>query len=143
MGVTSHVGSNPTLATKMGADMRVIIAGSRGVTDYEIVKQAVESSGFRVTEVVSGTARGVDQLGEKWAAENDIPVVKFPARWELHGRAAGMIRNEDMAKYASALIAVWDGESRGTKHMIWCAQLLGRQVHVVEYNPSVVKRETR
>lgn len=48
----------------------------------------------------------------------DIPVKRFPADWDRHGRAAGPIRNCQMAQYADALIAIWDGKSRGTKNMI-------------------------
>lgn len=98
--------------------MRVIIAGSRGITDYNLVKFAIKRSGFDITEVVSGTARGVDSLGEKWAQEFGKSVKQFPAEWDTYGRGAGYIRNEEMARYADALIAIWDGTSKGTKHMI-------------------------
>ena len=47
--------------------MRVIVAGSRGITDPNVVATAIAASGFQVTELVSGTARGADQLGEAWA----------------------------------------------------------------------------
>ena len=98
--------------------MKVIVAGSRSITDYKMVKEAIEKSGFDVTEIVSGTARGVDRLGEKWARENGVPIHMFPADWDRHGKAAGYIRNTDMGKYADALICVWDGDSKGSKHMI-------------------------
>ena len=110
--------------------MKTIIAGSRDVDSPTIVADAVEASGFTVTEVVSGAARGVDTLGEQWAADNDILVLRFPADWKRYGRAAGPKRNEQMAEYAEALIAIWDGESRGTKHMIDYATKLGLVVYV-------------
>lgn len=109
--------------------MKVIIAGSRdignplhSVNPLHVVALAVKESGFTVTEVVSGTARGIDQAGESWAIENGIPLKQFPADWFTHGKAAGYKRNLQMAEYADALIAVWDGESRGTKHMIEIAR---------------------
>jgi threonine/homoserine efflux transporter RhtA len=102
--------------------MKVIIAGSRGITEYGIVALAVALSGFEVTEVVSGTARGVDLLGERWAALNGVPVAKFPADWTRLGKRAGHERNWEMARYAEALIAVWDGHSAGTKSMIKIAE---------------------
>jgi len=74
-----------------------------------------------ITEVVSGTARGVDMLGERYARDNGIPIHPFPAKWE-NGMSAGYVRNEEMAIYADALISVWDGVSRGSKHMIKVAQ---------------------
>lgn len=110
--------------------MKTIIAGSRSIKNSALVEQAVRESGFRITEVVSGTAKGVDQMGEDWANKNNLPIKRFPAEWNKHGKKAGYIRNEQMADYANALIAIWDGESKGTKHMIWAAQLKGLQVYV-------------
>ncbi len=98
--------------------MKTIIAGSRDITDYETVRAAVDASGFQISEVVSGRARGADRLGEQWAREYGVPIKGFPADWNKHGKAAGPIRNRQMACYGEALIAIWDGESHGTKHMI-------------------------
>lgn len=104
--------------------MKVIIAGSRDIIDYAIhyVIKAIEQSKFDITEVVSGGARGIDWCGEKWAEANDVPIKRFPAQWNVYGKRAGFIRNVEMAEYADALIAIWDGESRGTRHMIHEAQ---------------------
>jgi len=99
--------------------MKVIIAGSRTITDYEFVLEAIEESGFKITEVVSGCANGVDKLGERYALENNIPIKLFPAQWIKYGRGAGIIRNKEMAEYADALIACWDGTSAGTRNMMW------------------------
>ena len=110
--------------------MKVIVAGSRDIVDYEIVKSAIVSSGFQITEIVSGGARGVDKLGEKYAKENNIPFVVFPANWDLYGKKAGYLRNSDMAKYANGLVAVWDGVSKGTGHMIDLAQKNNLQVYI-------------
>ena len=112
--------------------MKTIIAGSRGVTHAEIVEKAILLSQFDITEVVSGTARGVDQLGEAWAEKNHIPIRRFPADWDTFGKSAGMIRNKQMAEYADALIAIWDGESKGTLNMIHVANRLGLKVYIHE-----------
>lgn len=99
--------------------MKTIIAGSRDITDYEVVKKAIESCDFiTVTSVISGGARGVDYLGEKWAKDNKIPYEIIPADWVYYKKRAGFIRNLAMARHADALIAIWDGASPGTKHMI-------------------------
>jgi len=110
--------------------MKTIIAGSRSCNDYEKVKLAIEESQFTITEVVSGRARGVDFLGEQYAKKNNIPVKEFPANWNLHGKSAGYKRNIKMAEYADALIAIWDGESKGTKHMIDIAKERNLKVFV-------------
>lgn len=112
--------------------MKTIIAGGRYITDYQLVIDAVRLSGFVITEVVSGGASGVDALGEKWAIEHSVPVKKFPANWEKFGKKAGPLRNEQMADCADALIAVWDGLSRGTLNMIENADRRGLKVYVYE-----------
>lgn len=102
--------------------MRTIIAGSRGVDRMRDVVEAIEFArlfaGIKPTCVLSGTARGVDQLGERWASQNGIEIERYPAEWDKWPRRAGMIRNKQMAERADALIAVWDGRSPGTRDMI-------------------------
>ncbi len=110
--------------------MRVIIAGSRGITDYERVRQAIDASGFAVSRIVSGMAQGVDTLAVRYAEENGIPCDRFPADWQRWGKSAGYRRNEVMAQHADALVAVWDGKSPGTKHMIETAKKHGLRVYV-------------
>jgi len=110
--------------------MRTIIAGGRGITDILEVYRAVVSSGFHITTVISGAAAGVDRLGESFARAHNIPVHLYPANWDAHGRRAGFLRNSEMAKNADALIAVWDGKSPGTKHMIDEATRYGLKVFV-------------
>lgn len=110
--------------------MKVIIAGSRSIEDYNIVLNAIKDSGLHINTVVSGTATGVDKLGEKFAKYFDIPVKYFPAEWNKYGKSAGYKRNEQMAEYADALIAVWDGKSKGTKNMIDIASREGLKVFV-------------
>ncbi len=99
--------------------MKVIIAGSRSAT-FENVLNAVSACHFSddATEFVSGGARGADSFGEQIAKDSKIPIKRFIPDWNKHGKAAGIIRNCEMAGYADALIAVWDGKSRGTAHMI-------------------------
>ena len=106
--------------------MRVIIAGSRDITEYTDVYEAILESRWKddITEVVSGGARGVDKLGERFAREHSLPVSHFLANWEKHGKAAGYIRNQEMAMNADALIAVWDMKSKGTANMIEVAQAM-------------------
>lgn len=110
--------------------MKTIIAGSREITDYAVLLQAIKGCPFPITSVVSGCARGVDTLGEQYAQENNLKLYKFPADWSTYGKRAGYIRNAEMADNAEALLAVWDGNSRGTKHMINTAIQKGLEVHV-------------
>lgn len=111
--------------------MRVIVAGSRTILSQQLVNQAITDSGFIITELVSGAARGVDKMGELWATMNCVPIKPYHARWSAHGRAAGMMRNIIMADYVDALIAIWDGVSAGTKHMIYIAKKRGLKYFIV------------
>ena len=120
--------------------MKTIVAGSRGITDYEIVHKAVYESPWVITEIVSGGARGVDTLGEQVGAAFNIPVKVFPAAWDTHGRAAGPIRNQQMAEYSEALIAIWDGVSTGTWDMIKRAERMKLCVHIVKLTPQPTKQ---
>lgn len=115
--------------------MKVIIAGSRDITSYSQVCSAIRLSNFEITEVVSGKAKGVDSIGEHYALMHKIPIKEFPAEWEKYKRPkgknpAGIIRNQEMAEYADALVAVWDGVSTGTKDMIKKAKLEGLKVYI-------------
>jgi len=114
--------------------MKVIIAGSRDITDINLVYQSVHYAKkelqWNITEVVSGGAKGIDTLAEQFAEEQNIPLKVFPADWNTHRKAAGPIRNRKMAEYADALIAIWDGESRGTANMIQEAKNKNLKVYV-------------
>lgn len=112
--------------------MRVVIAGSRNITDYAALQHAIAQTDFSISEVVSGCARGVDTLGERWAINNNVPIISFPANWARFGRAAGHYRNSEMASYADAAIILWDGESRGTLGMIDCMRRLRKPYEVYD-----------
>lgn len=97
---------------------KVIIAGSRVFNNYNLLKEICDELLNDSFEIVSGTAKGADQLGEKYGLENNLKIKRFPADWNTYGKSAGYIRNEEMAKYATHCICFWNGESKGTKHMI-------------------------
>lgn len=100
--------------------MKTIIAGMRDYDSPETVERlaAHVHEMYPITEVISGGAKGVDRFGEAWAEKSGIPITPFPADWDKYGKSAGPVRNAEMASAADALLAVWDGESRGTRDMI-------------------------
>ena len=111
--------------------MKLIIAGSREGFTYGDVVEAFDSLiDTVISEIVSGGARGVDRFGEQLAEARGIPLNVKPANWDKYGKSAGYIRNKEMAEYADALLALWDGESRGTKHMIDLAKKNNLKVHI-------------
>lgn len=118
--------------------MRVIIAGSRHITNYVDAEVAMADAhllyGITPTCVLSGRALGPDRLGERWADAHGVPWVGHPAKWRSKGGEynprAGFQRNQEMAENADALVALWDGRSGGTKDMIARARRKGLLVHV-------------
>lgn len=111
--------------------MKTIIAGSRNIDDYEFLKFVINGCPFQITGVICGLANGVDLLGERYALANKIPIKYFSPDWTQFGKRAGIIRNEKMAENAQALIYIWDGKSRGTKHMIDHAKKCCLKIHGV------------
>lgn len=117
---------------------RVIIAGSRGFTafadlcaycDKVLARKAQEGQ----IVVLSGHCQGPDLMGEEYARQRGYVVEVHPADWKQYGKAAGPKRNKEMAAAAHALIAIWDGESRGTKNMIDEARAAGLPVRIFRY----------
>jgi hypothetical protein len=117
--------------------MKTIIAGSRSITNYDQILEAISLSNIIITTVISGTANGVDKLGERFAKDHDIPVLQFPADWDKYGKKAGYLRNIEMAGIADALICVWDGQSHGSKHMIEIATKRGLKIYVHDISKPI------
>lgn len=132
--------------------MKVIIAGGREFTDYHLLQTKCDiilSGISEGIEIVSGhcdvpgiltfttdegfKVYGADGLAERYAKERNHKLRVFPADWQLYGLAAGPIRNIEMNKYGTGLIAFWDGKSRGTANMIACAKSLKLKVRVINY----------
>jgi len=115
--------------------MKVIIAGGRDFKDYEYLSTCCDKYLSKQTEIeiVSGAANGADKLGERYAKEKGYPISSHQADWDRYKKSAGYIRNKEMAEYADALIAFWDGKSKGTKHMIDLARELGLKVRIISY----------
>lgn len=103
-------------------EFRVIIAGSRDFSDYDFLRNTMDYLLQNITDrkiiIICGMARGADTLGEQYAKFKKYEIRYFPADWEKFGKSAGYIRNKQMAQNADALVAFWDGISRGTKLMI-------------------------
>ena len=133
-------------------ELRIIVAGSRDFKDYSLLRETLMDyldfmddkdvvDNPSQVKFISGTAKGADTLGEQFAYTYEYEVIRFPAAWDIYGKSAGYRRNAEMAKYASeaygVLFAFWDGQSKGTKHMIDLANKYGLEVHVVNYKEKL------
>ena len=105
-------------------EYRLVVAGSRDFNDYTLLSAELDKllAGKTNITIVSGTARGADRLGERYATEHDLRIERFPAEWEKYHKGAGPIRNAKMVQSADAVIVFWDNESSGTKNIIECAR---------------------
>ena len=113
--------------------MKLIIAGSRTLNPNTAIINSLLGMFklYTITEVISGTARGVDRSGETFAHLCNTEIKRFPANWDEHGKGAGYIRNKQMADYADALLLIWDGESKGSANMKQNMEKLGKPVYEV------------
>lgn len=117
---------------------KLIIAGGRNFNDYEVFKAVLDQyiKDYKDTyeiEIVSGMARGADLLAYQYAKQNNLVCHEFPANWNKYSKAAGFIRNKQMSGFADALLAFWDGHSKGTANMISLMTKLHKPVEVHEY----------
>lgn len=120
---------------------KIIIAGGRDFNDYTLLTKVCNEAiprmaGDNTPVIISGGAAGADSLGEQYAQENGIAIERHPADWKKHGKAAGPIRNAEMAACADFMIAFWDGKSRGTQNMMMNAVKKDIPCIVVTYNTS-------
>ena len=118
--------------------MKTIIAGSRDEVTLDQVRRAFKTCPWVVTEVVSGGARGADKFGEMVAAQYNIPVKQFIPDWDGMGKSAGYKRNTQMVEYAEALILIWNGVSRGSKHCLDLARKKGLKIHLIILGDKIV-----
>lgn len=120
---------------------KLIIAGSRSWCMYQYVVDAAKAFNqhfkpCKAVQIVSGGAKGADQLGEKLAREYGLDLFIIPAEWTKYGKSAGYRRNLEMAKYADGCIVLWDGESKGSKHMIDLAKEYNLELMIVTLKPE-------
>lgn len=85
---------------------------------------------MRPITIFSGGATGTDHLGERYAFERGYNLRIFKADWIQYGKCAGPIRNNCMVQEADMVICFWNGQSKGTKHMISVAHRKKLQVYI-------------
>lgn len=113
---------------------KLAVIGSRNFNNYNLLSSTLNKYKDKISHIVSGGARGADDLSERWANENDIPTIIFLADWNTHGKKAGMLRNHDIIKECDACIAFWDGESNGTKHSIsLCESKYNKPIKIINF----------
>ena len=125
--------------------MNIIIAGSRDFTNYNVLRDKLyplfDKYGLlerSAATIISGTARGADRLGERFARENELGLIRMPADWDQFGKSAGYRRNVEMANVADMVICFTNG-SRGTAHMIQIAKDKGLPTFVYDFDGNLTE----
>lgn len=114
--------------------MKLVVSGSRSIKQPFVVVKALYdyTEGKRIDLIVCGGAKGVDRFAMYWAIINHIPFKVFYPNYGMYGKIAPLVRNEKMASYGHELLAIWDGKSRGTIHMVQCMQRVDKPVTLID-----------
>ena len=107
--------------------MKLLIAGSRSITSFDLSPYIPDEADL----IITGGAKGIDTLAEVWAEERGIPTVTVKPCYEKYGRAAPILRDEEMVDMTDAVLVIWDGTSRGSKHTAEYARKKGKPLTVV------------
>ncbi len=111
--------------------MKWIEACCCGVKEYKNVK-IEEYIPENVSEIISGGAKGVDTLAEEFADKNKLTKhIIRPNYKKYTGKSAPIIRNKQIIQEADVVLALWDGQSKGTEFSINYAKKLNKEVVVV------------
>lgn len=121
-----------------GINMKIVIFGSREFTDYEYASKFISTFEKSDIEIISGCARGADNIGKLYAEQYGIKLYQFPANWKKYGKAAGYVRNNEMADFCDVGLCFWDGKSRGTKHMIETLKKRNKPCYIILYNENKI-----
>ena len=115
--------------------MKLAVVGSRNFSDYELLKSKLDLIHKRkpITLIVSGGAKGADSLSERWAKENNVETLIFLPDWNKYGKKAGFLRNEDIIKNSDAVVAAWNGISKGTEHSINIAKKYNKSCLIIKF----------
>ena len=120
----------------MPKNYKLVVAGCRDFHDYSVASSEIHKHLQKLDAdysviIVSGCAEGADKLGERYAAEHNLPIDRFPAEWDTYGKYAGPRRNAQMARVADAVLVFWNGKSKGTKNMIENAKKANKPYTVI------------
>ena len=106
-----------------------MIAGSRSITDFDLSPYVPSE----FDTIISGGADGIDALAEEYADFHRLSKYIIRPRYKAYGRAAPLKRNEEMVDIADAVLVIWDGISKGTKHTISYAKKAKKPLTVIKF----------
>ena len=108
-------------------NMKLMIAGSRGITEFDFTDYIPKETEL----IITGGASGIDTIAEKYADNHKLSKLILRPKYNIYGKAAPLKRNEEMIALADHVLVVWDGKSRGTKFTIDTAQKMNKPITVI------------
>lgn len=113
--------------------LKLSVIGSRSFQNEDLLCNTIEGISDSITLIISGGAKGADELAEKWAKRNSIPFKPILPEWEKFGKAAGIKRNRLIVEESDFCLIFWDGKSAGTKSSIEFCKKLKRPFQVINF----------
>jgi hypothetical protein len=117
--------------------MKVAVVGSRNL-DIDISEYIPKDC----TCIISGGATGIDSIAAKYAKDHDIKLIEFLPDYRTHGRAAPLKRNTQIIEAADFVLAIWDGQSRGTQDSINKARMQKKELKVINLGQTSLPAQT-
>ena len=112
--------------------MRVLVVGSRSISNIDLSKYLPQDTDM----IITGGARGIDDLAEKYADRNRISKLIIRPKYELYGKYAPIKRNCEMIDIADKILIIWDGVSHGTKHVLEYAKKKKKEFQLIILPPT-------
>lgn len=123
------------MSSSESSSIVLAIVGSRDWTNWDqfqtILKDYIKQHGTPI-KIVTGDARGVDSMACRWAIKRGISYTVWVANWKQYGRRAGILRNTDIIKTATHVLAFHRNNSPGTRDSIEKARDMDKDLTVVE-----------
>ena len=107
--------------------MKILIAGSRNIDEFDLSPYIPKET----TLIISGGAKGIDTIAEKYADEHKISKLILLPQYSLYGKSAPIKRNEMMVNIADTVIVVWDGNSSGTKSTLQYSKMKNKNIILI------------
>lgn len=114
--------------------MRVLVCGgrafSRETKEWSFIYKELDEvrNLYGLTHLIQGGATGADACARAWAIYNELPFTQYPARWKIHGKGAGYIRNKQMLDEGRPDLVVAFPGGKGTAMMVDIAVKAGVKV---------------
>lgn len=107
--------------------MNLLIVGSRSINEFDLSEYIPDDTEL----IISGGAKGMDSIAEKYADSNNISKLILRPKYKLYGRAAPIKRNEEMVNIADAVLIIWDGRSNGAKYTAEYAKRKNKMLRII------------